>query len=199
MIYPSVRAVLLAALGAPLALLVGGLAPGLWLIALAWIVLVAGLCLADAGLGADRRRLEVEVRHPAVLPVGGAGEAQVTVRFKRGAAPSRLQLALEANERLSVAPDQIAVAMEGRAGAAPRLKRTVTCASPAPPTGSTAGWRTSTSSRRRSAPKPASARQSPATSTIQASAISHRPGARPPTSNANGAPRAASSTARTLG
>ncbi len=118
MIYPSVRAVLLAALGAPLALLVGGLAPGLWLIALAWIVLVAGLCLADAGLGADRRRLEVEVRHPAVLPVGGAGEAQVTVRFKRGAAPSRLQLALEANERLSVAPDQVAVAMEGRAGAA---------------------------------------------------------------------------------
>ena len=43
MIYPTARAIVLAALGAPAALLIGVLAPGLWLLGPGWVALVFAL------------------------------------------------------------------------------------------------------------------------------------------------------------
>jgi hypothetical protein len=51
-IYPTRRAVFLAAFGIPVSLAVGIAAPGLWLIGIAWLVFVAGAIAADALLGA---------------------------------------------------------------------------------------------------------------------------------------------------
>ncbi len=122
MIYPTARAVVLALLGAPLVLVLGVVRPGLWLVGVAWAVLVLGLCLADAVLGADRRRLQATVRPPASLPVGGSGEAVVELAFSRGA-PSQLQLALEVNALIQVEPDRARLKLEaGRSGV--RLKLT---------------------------------------------------------------------------
>ena len=51
-LYPTKRAICLTALGAPVALGVALAAPQLWGVAAAWIVMTAGLLLADALLAA---------------------------------------------------------------------------------------------------------------------------------------------------
>ena len=110
MIYPTRRAILIALAGAPLALGVGALAPGLWLVGAAWSILALGLVLVDAHLGADRRSLETSIHAPPTLAVGGSGEAQVEARFGRGSPPSRLELALETGQRITTpAPASIQI------------------------------------------------------------------------------------------
>jgi uncharacterized protein (DUF58 family) len=113
-IYPTRRAVLLAVAGAPIALAVGAMAPGLWLVGPAWIVLAAGLVLADAALGANRHALEVQVRPPALLAVGGSGKAVVQAEFGKGAVPPRVELALEAGDKLQP-PGPVTAEVAGRA------------------------------------------------------------------------------------
>ena len=79
MIYPTRGAVLAAAAGLPLTLVVAVLAPGQWYAVLAWplaILLLAGL---DAVLGA--RRGEASLALPPTAPVGAAVDLPVTVRI----------------------------------------------------------------------------------------------------------------------
>jgi hypothetical protein len=90
-IYPTVRAIGLAAIGMPLALLVGVFAPHLWILGPVWLALIFALVLADAMLGADRQRAELSLTAPGSLTAGVAGEALVQAAFA-GAAPPRLQL-----------------------------------------------------------------------------------------------------------
>jgi uncharacterized protein (DUF58 family) len=120
-IYPTRRAIGLAALGAPLGLLLGLVAPTWWVTGIAWLALTLALVAADAVLGADRRRLVLEVSAPAHLGIGGQGEARVRTAFQ-GGGPRVAELALETGERLAAAPDRLRlVAPRGGGEAAFRL------------------------------------------------------------------------------
>ena len=118
MIYPTRRAIFLAAAGAPVALAVGVAAPGLWTVGIAWIGLVLALSLADAALAAPRRSASVHVRAPTDLGVGGEPEPlQVAVAFT-GRAPGSLEVAPEVNDRLKLSPERVRTAMhKGEASA----------------------------------------------------------------------------------
>jgi len=115
-IYPTARAIGLAAIGAPVALLVGLFAPELWLIGPGWIALVFAAVMIDALLGADRRRADLSLTAPGSLSVGGRGEAVAQVVFA-GAAPASVEFVLEANDRIDVEP------IRRRGGVAERLAR----------------------------------------------------------------------------
>ena len=106
LIYPTRRAVALTVLGAPAGVLLGLVAPGLWLVGVAWAAMALGLVLVDAALGADRRQGTLAVAAPKTLGIGEAGQVDVTVTFA-GGAPRTAEFALETNARLSASPDRI--------------------------------------------------------------------------------------------
>ncbi|MCI3134885.1 hypothetical protein [Phenylobacterium aquaticum] len=85
MVYPTRRSMILALAGAPVAVALGVLAPGLWALGLAWALAAVALVLADAWLAASPGRLNLSLDLPESLGVGGAGEAVVTARFTGGA------------------------------------------------------------------------------------------------------------------
>jgi uncharacterized protein (DUF58 family) len=121
-IYPTRRAILLALAGAPMVLAAGAIGPGLWLLGVVWSLLALGLLLGDAVLGADRQGVEVETLAPAMLGIGAPAEAKLIARFGRGPAPARVELSLEAGERIEVSPArQTAVVTGGGLEAAFRL------------------------------------------------------------------------------
>ncbi len=98
MILPSRRLILLAALGAPLGLLIGVIAPGLWLLPLGWIVLL--LALAGYDLAVAPTRAAVAIAAPRSVSVG----EDFTLRLAaEGRAPRHLRAALAADARLAAA------------------------------------------------------------------------------------------------
>ncbi len=103
MIYPTGRAIFLAALGVPLALLAALFAPQLWLVGAAWIFFAGGLFLLDALIAADPTRLDVKSTLPGLIGVGKPEEARFTLSFA-GLAPSQVEFSLDANARLDVRP-----------------------------------------------------------------------------------------------
>jgi uncharacterized protein (DUF58 family) len=103
MIYPTRRAVFLAAAGAPLALVLALLGGPLWLLGLAWVAGVAAALLADGLLGASPFAAEIGVQAPETYFLGRPGLVEVRVRFA-GRAPGSLELALETNDKLDVEP-----------------------------------------------------------------------------------------------
>jgi len=105
-IYPTQRAVVAMAAGAPAALAVGLVHPGWWLAAAAWTALVGGLCLADAVLGAATDRASLSLQAPGALPTAGQAPISVRVSFE-GRAPRAVEAAVEANPRLATAPARI--------------------------------------------------------------------------------------------
>ena len=106
MIYPTARAVGLAAAGLPFALLIALFAPQAWLFGPVWVLGVFALALLDAGLSPSGRRADVSLTAPASLASNAKdGEAFVEVVFARGA-PSRVQVSLEGNDRLNVEPQR---------------------------------------------------------------------------------------------
>jgi uncharacterized protein (DUF58 family) len=109
--YPSRRAILLMAAGAPLALGLAMAAPGMWAAAGAWMVLVAGLMIADVMLAPSPRRVALEIAAPGVLGVGRPAAARLSARFP-GAAPRGLELAAGGDARLVVSPERIRVGRE---------------------------------------------------------------------------------------
>jgi uncharacterized protein (DUF58 family) len=100
------------AAGALPALAVALAAPGLWTVAAAWIVLAAGLMLADVLLAAPPRRLTLETVAPRVLGVGQPGTARLTAAFA-GGGPAAVELAVGANDRLEAAPERQRVRTHG--------------------------------------------------------------------------------------
>jgi uncharacterized protein (DUF58 family) len=103
MIYPTARAILLAALGAPLALLLALAGGPLWLIGPAWTAAILAAVLADAVIGADRRRLSLNVTGAGGLALGHAGSVAVSAAFD-GPAPRTVEAAVETNDRVIAAP-----------------------------------------------------------------------------------------------
>ena len=108
-IYPTVRAIVLTAAGAPAALALALYRPDLWPAALAWIVFAAGLTLVDALLGADRTRLQIVLDAPVVLSVSRTARVTALLSFTPGRPPRRIEAALETNARLRPEPDRLTV------------------------------------------------------------------------------------------
>jgi uncharacterized protein (DUF58 family) len=116
-IYPTARAIVLAAIGAPVALLVGLLAPGYWVVAGAWLALILGLVLVDALVGPSRDAAVVEVETPGALGAGSRGALIIRAAFE-GATPRLADVAVETNARLAADPPRAHLrfaAGEGRA------------------------------------------------------------------------------------
>ena len=114
MIYPTRRAVLIAAAGAPVALLVGVMAQALWVIGLAWVGLVGLALVLDAMLGGARDHLVLDAAAPPAAAVGRPGELDFALRFA-GAAPRMIEAALEAAPRLGLAGPGARASVDGGA------------------------------------------------------------------------------------
>jgi uncharacterized protein (DUF58 family) len=114
-IYPTARAIALAALGAPVALVAGLAAPDGWAIGGAWLVLLLGLALLDALIGPSRAAASLHLEAPAVVGVGAGGELAVRVRFE-GTAPRAAEIAVETNVRLAAPPGRTAMRFAGSEG-----------------------------------------------------------------------------------
>ncbi len=104
MIYPTPPAIVLMALGLPLALVLAVLAPGLWTVSAGWIAGVAALVYGDALLGARIRAAAVEVDAPALLHVGATDPVSATLSFASGPVPQSADLRLETGDRLAPMP-----------------------------------------------------------------------------------------------
>lgn len=102
MIYPSRISVILAAVGAPVALAASLVAPGLWLLGPAWLIGLGVLMLADAVLAAAPRSLNAEMARPSYLAVAAETEVALRVSFGRRPLPKRLEAALDADDRTGV-------------------------------------------------------------------------------------------------
>jgi uncharacterized protein (DUF58 family) len=113
MIYPTRLAVLLAALGAPLGLVLALLGGQLWLLGVAWVAAVAAALVADGLMGAAPLSAEIGLEAPETWFLGRPAPVEVTVRFP-GRAPPWLELALEAGERLKVEPGTVRAATLAR-------------------------------------------------------------------------------------
>ena len=83
MIYPTRLTILLAAAIAPLALLVGLLAPALWTGGLAVLGLLLAACAADALLGAGITEAEVACEGPRAIGVSETFAVTARATFKR--------------------------------------------------------------------------------------------------------------------
>ena len=101
MIYPTRRAVLAVAAGAPLALIAGSVAEPLWAVGLVWAGGLLLLMALDAMLGGARDRLTLDPISPLSAAVARAGAARFVARFE-GGAPQTIEAALAAGERLGL-------------------------------------------------------------------------------------------------
>lgn len=85
-------------------LLIAILVPALWGLAAAWIVIVAGLLLADAVLSAKLTALTTDIDPPAMLYIGSDDPADITVTFEKGALPDRVEVKLDTGPLLEPVP-----------------------------------------------------------------------------------------------
>jgi uncharacterized protein (DUF58 family) len=114
MIYPSRNAILLAAAGAPVALVLGLAAPGWWVAGAAWALFAFGLVLADALMGASRGTLDAEVKSPGAIPTAATARAAFTAEFSGRLAPRTIETVLEADPRLAVTPARETIGVAGK-------------------------------------------------------------------------------------
>lgn len=103
MIYPTRRCVMAALAGAPVALVVGLIQPGLWLAAPAWLLAVATLMLLDALLAPWPRSARIAFEAPGYLAVAAPATARLEAAFgKQDRTPRALEAALEAEPRVGL-------------------------------------------------------------------------------------------------
>ena len=114
MIYPTRRAVMAMALGAPVALLAGAVSAELWLVGPAWLALVLLAAAADAGLGGSRAALALDQPDPVHAEVARPDTAAFVARFARGRIPQEAEAALTAGRRLGLADRAVAAELDGR-------------------------------------------------------------------------------------
>jgi len=99
-IYPTKRAVIATAAGAPFALGIAAVAPGRWVLGLAWPVAMLLLCVIDAlrGLGNGSAKIEL----PRAAGVGETLELGVSVAVDARPRPKQAEIAIEEPRFLSV-------------------------------------------------------------------------------------------------
>jgi uncharacterized protein (DUF58 family) len=91
--------IFLALIGVPLALAAAMIAPPLWLTGAGWVVFALGIFLLDATLAASPRRAAITLWTSPVIGVGRAEDVSVEAHFP-SRAPSRVEFAIDTNERL---------------------------------------------------------------------------------------------------
>jgi uncharacterized protein (DUF58 family) len=99
MIYPTRLSILAALAGAPIALLLGLVQPGLWLAAPAWLMGLGVLMLIDALFAAAPRSVGITFEPPGYLAVAAPATALLQGDFSRGGTRRRLEIALDAEAR----------------------------------------------------------------------------------------------------
>ena len=117
MISPTSRAILLAAMGAPLALMLVALAPGAWPLGPAWAIAMAALIFVDTQMAGDPSEMKIATKAPRLAGIGG-GPFAVLVRlgFAPARAPRTAEVALEASAILDVKPVRREPAIEDGLG-----------------------------------------------------------------------------------
>jgi uncharacterized protein (DUF58 family) len=100
MIRPTRRAVLVFAAGVPLGLLVVSLAPGAWMLAINYAVLVLLAIGADALLACPPQRLIIAIETPDRLVIGQPGHISVTIEAPGHRRPMGLELLAEQHGEL---------------------------------------------------------------------------------------------------
>lgn len=103
MIYPTRAAILAAAAGVPVALVVAVIVPGRWYAALAWPLAVLALTLADA-LGGSRTA-SVTLTLPPAASVGETVTAEAAVTIAGAGPPRAAQIALDPDPLLAMEDD----------------------------------------------------------------------------------------------
>lgn len=111
MIYPTRRAVLIGAAGAPLALLAGAAGEGLWSVGLAWVVALLSAMAFDALLGGARSGLSLAAPRTPLAAVARDGAAGFELRFS-SRAPAAVEAALGGSERLGLFADVLRAPVE---------------------------------------------------------------------------------------
>ncbi len=115
--YPTRLAIGLAAAGALPALAVAIVAPRLWSLAAAWVVMTASLMLADLLLAAPPSRLTLTITPPRAL--GLARQADLLIELVFGASgPGHVELAVGVNDILAAHPARQRVRMDASRGVA---------------------------------------------------------------------------------
>lgn len=110
MFAPSPRAVWLMTLGAPVMLAIAVFAPGLWVVSAGWIAGVCGLMLLDTMISAKLRALEVSIAPPPLLYINDDSAAEISITFRDGPLPARMELRVDTGPRLE---DQPAIGLRG--------------------------------------------------------------------------------------
>jgi uncharacterized protein (DUF58 family) len=102
-IYPTNRAIAMAAAGVPLSLVPGAIMPSLWVVGFAWLALALLLTTADALLCVTGTIPTLRIQTPATLQVGLLERVTVRVDFS-GAPPAAVEMALGTSERIGTQP-----------------------------------------------------------------------------------------------
>ncbi len=99
MIYPTARAVLLIAIGAPFAAVLAAVIPGLWAIGIAWAIMLLVLLVVDGLIAARAGTVNLAV--PQSVEVGAKMTVQVEAEFSGLMKPGKVAGNLAVDERLS--------------------------------------------------------------------------------------------------
>jgi uncharacterized protein (DUF58 family) len=113
-IYPTSRAVVVAALGIPGALLLAVLAPHLWFAGLIWMLFVLAIMGLDAVVASGRSSLSASSELPNGMAVGQNSHASFALQFHGGMAPHNVELALDVGFRLRVVPSRQIISVANR-------------------------------------------------------------------------------------
>ncbi|MBS0479328.1 MAG: DUF58 domain-containing protein, partial [Proteobacteria bacterium] len=118
MIYPTRLAVLAAAAGAPVALVVAMQMADRWYVALAWPAAVLVATLLDAVLAISARDIEAILTLPKTASVGESVDAIVSVAATERGAPRRAEVAIASDALVAVEDDgRATVELDGGRGA----------------------------------------------------------------------------------
>jgi len=115
-IYPTRRAIFLTAAGAPAGVILGLIAPGLWLVGAAWAAAALALVLVDAVLGSSRHALRLKTTSPQSLGVGAVAKIHVDAEFAPPS-PQAAELVLETNLLLAISPARLRLTVRERTAA----------------------------------------------------------------------------------
>ncbi|MGN6375616.1 MAG: DUF58 domain-containing protein [Sphingomonas sp.] len=117
MIYPTRAAILAAAAGVPVTLLVAVLVPGRWYAGLAWPIAVLLIALVDALSGPGPSAASLRIDMPRTAPVGGPVAAGVSVMIAAARPPRCAEVALAPDPLLEMAGDgRLWLALENGSG-----------------------------------------------------------------------------------
>ena len=94
MIYPTARSVALAAIGAPIALVIAAIAPSYWIFGLCWPLAILLLAILDGARSIGGASVTVQL--PLSAGVGSEADATIAVTISGGAAPSWVDAAVAA-------------------------------------------------------------------------------------------------------